>query len=239
MHNLHNKAKFFICLVVLAGLGTMAGGMLRWDCTDVLRFVSFLVVASLASRLKVSLPGVTGNMSMNLPFLLIAIAELSLGEAVVIAAASTLVQCLPSGGRRLRPVQVLFNTSTLVLAVGAGAFAFQRGASMSSALAESLLTVVAGVAFLIANTAPVAGVIAMSEGKSVLKVWNEIFSLTFPYFGLGAAIAALTVAASHYIGWQTPLFIIPVMVLAYRSFKRLFTATLPEPLRMRSAAAAD
>ena len=29
------------------------------------------------------------------------------------------------------------------------------------------------------------------------------------------------------------------LFLAYRSFKRLFTATLPEPLRMRSAAAAD
>lgn len=239
MQKLHNKARFFICLVVAAGLGTMVGGMLRWECRDLVRFLSFLVIASLASRLKLSLPGVNGNMSMNLPFLLVAVAELSPGEAMVIAAVSTFVQCVPSGGRRMQPLQVLFNTSTVVLAVGAAAFALQRGGSLSTLTAQSVLTAFAGTAYLIANTVPVASVIALTEGKNVLKTWNEIFSLTFPYFGFGSAIAALTVAASHYIGWQTPLLIAPVMVLTYRSFRRLFTAAVPEPLRVQSAAAAD
>lgn len=49
-----------------------------------------------------------------------------------IAAVSTFAQCMSSGGRRMQPLQVLFNTSTVVLAVGVAAFALQRGGSSGS-----------------------------------------------------------------------------------------------------------
>lgn len=237
MPTLSASSKLFIALVVLAGLGAMVGGLRHWDSRDLVRFLAFLLISSLASRLKVSLPGVTGNMSVNLPFLLIAAAELSLGEAVVIAAVSTFVQCLPSGGRRMRPEQVLFNLSTVVIAVAASAFTLLRAAAMANVTEKSLLIVLAGAAYLVANTVPVAGVISLTESKNVAKIWYDIFALTFPYFGLAAAIAAITVAATHYIGWQTPLLIAPVMVLTYGSFRRLFRTFAPMP--MHSAAAAD
>lgn len=238
MSKLSASSKLFIALVVLAGLGTMADGLLHWECRDLVRFFAFLLIASLASRLKVSLPGVNGNMSVNLPFLLIAIAELSLGEAVVIAAVSTLVQCLPSGGRRMQPVQVLFNLSTVVVAVAASAFTLMRADVMANLAGKSLWIALAGAAYLVANTVPVAGVISLTESKNVAKIWYDIFALTFPYFGLAAAIASITVTASHYVGWQTPLFIAPVMVLTYGSFRRMFRASAPMQLRA-SAAAAD
>ena len=172
MPKLNASAKLFISLVVLAGLGTLISGLVRWDCKDLVRFFSFLVIAALASRLKVSLPGVNGNMSVNLPFLLIAVVELSLGEAVVIAAVSTLVQSLATGNRKLNPVQALFNTSTLVLSVGVGAMVFLRASAMTSIAQKSLLIAMSGAAYLLANTLPVAAIISLTEQKNVVKLWH-------------------------------------------------------------------
>lgn len=239
MPKLSASAKLFISLMVLAGLGTLISGLVRWDCKDLVRFFSFLVIAALASRLKVSLPGVNGNMSVNLPFLLIAVVELSLGEAVVIAAVSTFVQCLPSGGRKMNPVQALFNTSTLVLSVGVGAMVFLRASAMAGLAQKSLLIALSGAAYLLANTVPVAAVISLTEGKNIVKLWHDIFRLTFPYFGFGALIAAVAVTATHYVGWQTPLFVAPVMALTYHSYKRFFAAPSPATQKFHAAAAAD
>ena len=51
--------------------------------------VAILVMAAGTSRMKAKLPGINGNMSVNLPFLLTAIATLSAAEAIVITAIST------------------------------------------------------------------------------------------------------------------------------------------------------
>ena len=238
MAKLDTKSKLFISLVILAGLGALAGGLLHWECRDLVRFFSSLMVTSLASWLKVSLPGVNGNMSVNLPFLLIAIAELSLGEAIVIAAVSTFIQCLPSADRRMQAVQVMFNVSTLLLAVAAGNLVFLRAASLPNPVEKWLLTVMAGAAYLLANTLPVAAVVSITESKNLMQTWDRIFSLTFPYFGFGAAIAAVAVTALHYTGWQTPLLIAPLMVLTFRSYRRLFGKP-QAAMQMHSAAAAD
>jgi len=48
--------------------------------------LAVLVLASVTSRMKVKLPGINGNMSMNLPFLLTAIVNLSAAEAGAVAA---------------------------------------------------------------------------------------------------------------------------------------------------------
>ena len=84
------------------------------------QFLLLLVIAVLASRLKLKLPGLNGNMSVNLPFILIAQAQLSPAEALIIACTSTLVQCLPKAGAKFKPVQVLFNVSTMAIAAELG-----------------------------------------------------------------------------------------------------------------------
>ncbi len=239
MRKISAVAKLFISLVALAGLSTLVIGLVQWECKDLVRFFSFLAITALASRLKVSLPGVNGNMSVNLPFLLIAVVELSLGEAVVIAAVSTLVQCLPSGSRKMIPVQALFNTSTVVLAVGVGATVYVRASAMTSLAGTSLLILLSSAAYLVTNTLPVAAIVSLTEGQKVIRVWHEIFRLTFPYFGFSAAIAALAVTATHYAGWQTPLLVAPVMALTYHSYKRYFAKPAPVTQNFHAAAAAD
>src|SRR2546427_3459390 len=83
------------------------------------QFVPLLTMALVASRLKVKLPGLNGNMSVNVPFILIAVAQLSLFEALSVALPSSVAQCLPAkGGGKPKLIQMLFNVSTMAVAVG-------------------------------------------------------------------------------------------------------------------------
>src|SRR5271167_2572513 len=83
------------------------------------RFGVFLILAMATARLKVTLPGLTGNMAVNLPFLLIAVAQLSMLEALLVALPSCALQCIPKGGGKPNPVQIIFNLSTMGVAVAA------------------------------------------------------------------------------------------------------------------------
>jgi hypothetical protein len=105
-----------------------------------------------------------------------------------------------------------------------------------------LLLALAAVAFFVTNTVPVAIVISLTEAKNALKVWGNIFQLSFPYFVASAAIAGLVLAASEKIGWQVPLFVLPVMFGVFHSYKRYFgsakeTAPAPVVLAARAATA--
>jgi len=246
MKNMSLNAKLFISAMVAAGVVTLAVGLMRWECRDTVRCLSFLTITLLASRLKVKLPGTNGNMSVNLPFMLIAVAVLSFSETVLIAAASALIQGLPVRDKGLKPVQAMFNISTLVVAVSVATLAYKYSAMIPSLAAKSLLVALAGVAFLVADTLPVAGIISLTEGLNLVKVWRDMLELTFPYFALSAGIAAIAATATRYVGWPTPLLMLPVMAMSYRSFKRYFRlpaavavanlqfATLPAGARERA-----
>ncbi len=222
MKNMTISAKLFIGAMAAVGVTALAGGLMQWECKDPVRFLSFLIIAVVASRLKIKLPGTNSNMSVNLPFILIAVAEMSFPETVLIAAFSAFIQGLPAKGWRMKPVQALFNVSTLVVAVSAAALVFRYSAAIPSLAAKSLLIALAGAAFLVADTLPVAAVIALTENLNLAKLWRDMLEMTFSYFALSAGIAAIAATASHYVGWQTPLLMLPVMSGAYLSYRRYF-----------------
>jgi len=237
-----SSAKVFIALVILSGFAVLAQSILHAQSADHVRVVSFLLVACLAARLKVKLPGLTGSMSVNLPFILVAAAEMSPSEALAVACFSTFVQCLPRPTQKFNPVQAIFNFSNMALAVAATRFAFGYPSLNNVIPSHALLLALAAVAFFIVNTVPVAIVISLTEAKNALKVWGNIFQLSFPYFVASAAIAGLVLAASEKIGWQVPLFVLPVMFGVFHSYKRYFgsakeTAPAPVVLAARAATA--
>jgi len=222
MKDMSLNAKLFISAMAAAGVVALAVGLMQWECKDPVRFLSFLTITLLASRLKVKLPGTNGNMSVNLPFILLAVAVLSFSETVLIAAASALMQGLPARGKALKPVQAMFNISTLVVAVSVATLAYKYSALIPSLAAKSVLIALAGLAFLVADTLPVAGVISLTEGLHLVKVWRDMLELTFSYFALSAGVAAIAATSTRYVGWPTPLLVLPVMAMSYRSFKRYF-----------------
>ena len=79
-----STAKIFITLVITTGWFILARGLLQWRSEDLTSFVIFLIIALLASGLKLHLPGVTGTISVSFFFVLIGIASLSLPQVLVV-----------------------------------------------------------------------------------------------------------------------------------------------------------
>src|SRR5947208_13602046 len=99
--------KLLISLVVTAGTGVLLSAAINPISKNIAQFICYLLIALLASRLKVNLPGITGTMSVNFLFILLGILELSFTETLVLGTAAILVQCF----YRDRPsaIQVTFN----------------------------------------------------------------------------------------------------------------------------------
>lgn len=231
--NASSTSKVFFAVIVLSGLAVLASAARHVSSPDPVRFISFLLAACVAARLKVKLPGITGNMSVNLPFILVAAAELSTSEAVAIACLSTLVQCLPRRAQKFNMVQLTFNFCNIAVAVYATRLCLALPSINAAVSSHALvLALAAAAAFFIVNTAPVAIIISLTEARNGLRVWGSIFQLSFPYFVLSAAIAALVLAVTKQIGWQMPLLVLPIMFGVFKSYKRYFsseftTARLP------------
>ena len=107
------SARLFIGLITLSALAVLANAIIHASSSGNARFVSFALVACLASRLRVKLPGLTGTMSVNLPFILVAVAQMSMVEALTVACLSTLVQCVPVGKQKFTLAQIVFNVSNM------------------------------------------------------------------------------------------------------------------------------
>jgi len=218
-----NSARIFIALVILAGFAVLGNAVLHASSTDIVRLVVFLVVTCVAARFKVKLPGLTGTMSVNLPFILVAVAEMNAAEALTIACLSTLIQCLPRAQKKFNLVQAIFNFSNMALAVGATRLLFAGPTLGAHIGSRSLLLAAAAAGFFVVNTMPVAIVIALTESRNALRTWAGIFQLSFPYFVASAGIAGCVLTLSARIGWQVPVAVLPFMLAIFHSYRRYFS----------------
>src|SRR5271168_1186962 len=67
-------AKGFIGLVIAAGMASLLPAAIHQSSKNIAEFICYLGIAILASRLRVTLPGITGTLSVNFLFILVAVA---------------------------------------------------------------------------------------------------------------------------------------------------------------------
>src|ERR1035438_2403929 len=103
------RARLFIGATAALGMGAMAYVLWHWASVDLTRFICYLLVAVLASSLKIELPGIDGTMSVNFLFILLGVLELNLPETMVLGCTATLAQCLFGARQKLDPIKVFFN----------------------------------------------------------------------------------------------------------------------------------
>ena len=216
-------ARVLLAVMTAGGFMVVLYDTLHKQPLHPLQFGLLVLIAVVASRFKVKLPGLNGNMSVNLPFILIAMIELSVFEALIVALCSTAAQCLPKRCGKLKAIQVLFNVSTMAVAVGLAGLIFQARMPLPTAwVSGSLLLVLAGATFFLVQTIPVAAIISLTEGGRVLRIWSSIFHLSFPYYVLSAGVTSIVTTASHRIGWPIPFLVLPAMYGVYRSYRLYF-----------------
>jgi hypothetical protein len=216
--------KGFIAAVVVSGAAVLFRALEHPRPANAVEFLALLIISVAASRLRVKMPGVTGTMSVNLPFILIAVALTGTAEALMIGCASTFAQCLPRAGKKFNLVQAMFNVANMALTVQATRLIYSSAALNSMTASHPLLLGLAAAGFFAVNTVPVAVVIALTEDKNVLHAWLAMFQLSFPYYLGSAGVAGVAITVSAHLGWEIPLLVLPLMLAVFYSYRRYFSA---------------
>lgn len=195
-----------------------------------LEFVGLLLAGALSSRLKIKLPGLNGNMSVNLPFIFIAITQLSMAEALVVAGVSVFIQTVPKAPHKFVMIQAAFNLATAVAAASLAWHAFRSAAALDQNPAFSL--VLSCTTHLLASTLPVAIIISLTDRRDAFRTWYEIFHLSFPYYLASTGLASIAAGVGAHASIPMLVGLVFVMFVTYRSYRLYFDA-----LRVQRASA--
>lgn len=235
------QTKTFIGAIAVAAIGCVSYAGFLNPTLHVYYSCALLALAAATSKMKVKLPGTNGNMSVNLPFLLIAAISVSCLETLTIAAVCALVQCWPKRESKLKPRQLVFNVCMMVAASSTASLVFQatelRPTGRISAVGGLIL---ATMALFLGQTAPVATVIGLSEGGRIGQIWWKVAQLSFPYYVVSAGVTSMVQSIHHYMGWGLALGVFPVMFAIHRSYRLYFAGggSVPQGALLANRAAA-
>jgi hypothetical protein len=79
--------------------------------------------------------------------------------------------------------------------------------------------VLAAVTYFVANTAPVASIIGLTEGGNPFALWHKVFLWSFPNYVIGAGLTAIVSAFTTFTGLATLAALLAVLFAVYQSYK--------------------
>jgi len=215
-------ARLYIGVVLALGLGVLTGSLIAYgEFPDPARFLACLSLACIASTMKVKLPGLHGTISVNFVFILLAVAQLSLPETLLLSIAATVVQCRWRPKTRPKGFQVLFNVSAVAISA---ALAYATAHSMPGGPQLIISLIPAATVFFVADTGMISVVLAVTSSESVAAIWRKCHLSAFPFYLVGAAIAAAANASIATSGWRVSLLALPMMYLVY-SYYRIYLSS--------------
>jgi len=207
-----------IGVVAVASLCALSFGVVRWQTQAWPQLLLLMAAAALSSRLKVKLPGMTSSMSGNLPVILLAVTQLGLFASLLVAVTAAIAQSYTSGGNKTKPIQFVFNACTLLNASGLAYLAYHSQTGTHAA-AHTMSLVLAAATYFVANTAPVASIIGLTEGGNPFALWHKVFLWSFPNYVIGAGLTAIASAFSTISGLATLAALMAVLFAVYQSYK--------------------
>jgi hypothetical protein len=213
------KAKVMIGMVAVASLCALSFGALRWQAQAWPQLVLLSAAAVLSSRFKVKLPGMTSSMSGNLPVILLGVTQLGLFASLLVGITAAIAQSYTSGKNKTKPIQFVFNACTLLNATGLAYLAYHSQLFATYARAHTMSLVLAAVTYFLANTAPVASIIGMTEGGNPFALWHKVFLWSFPNYVIGAGLTAIASVFSAISGAAALATLLAVLFAVYKSYK--------------------
>ena len=197
------RATRYICAVIISGGAVLLWGLSQWHPARLGPFFVYLFVTVAASSFKVRLPGVTGTMSVFFIFQLMGVLQLPMAETLLTGIGASAVQCLWHAKKRPTWVQVAFNLASTSLAVAAAYEVYYWPVLTDLGVGPIFRLILATTGYFVLNTGPVAGVIAVTEGKTAPVVWRDCYFWCFPYYLVGGSLAAVFDWASRKWGLET------------------------------------
>ena len=212
------KTKIFVMITAALGLAHIALAAANWHVSDPKRFFTSLAMAVFCSVFQVKRAGLAIAFSLNLPFILISLVELSMQEAVAVGCAAALAQCLWDPQTRRRPSQILFTVTVLATIIASAGFAYDS--LLPKALQSATIRLfVAASAFFVANTLPAAITLRFARKERLGEIWKKSYFWSFPYYLVAAAMAGVVHMSSTALSLDTALLALPVVYVAYRYYR--------------------
>ena len=231
------KAKVMIGMVAVASLCAVSFSVVRWQTQAWPQLLLLLAAAALSSRFKVTLPGMTSSMSGNLPVILLGVTQLGLFASLLVAVTAAIAQSYSSSGNKTKPIQFAFNACTLLNASGLAYVAYHSQIFAAGTTTHTMSLVLASATYFLANTAPVASIIGLTEGGNSFALWHKIFLWSFPNYVIGAGLTAIASTFSTISGLATVAALMAVLFAVYQSYKLyLGRAEQTQPRAMSMAA---
>jgi len=184
---------------------------------DWVRFGVYLAAVLLSSGMKVAMPRGDGTMTVNFPFILLGILELSPEQAVALAAISVFAQCRFQVLKPFTVVQIAFNVGNTVVATAVAYYVYTVSLHYHHEMAPAMA--LAATAYFFANTVPVALVIAWSKDEKPVSFWWRQFPWYLPFYLVGAFLAVIIHLTTIDFGWLTSLLIFPIVYTIYRAYR--------------------
>src|SRR5208337_4152095 len=152
-------SKVFLSLVIAAGTAVLLYGVIHQSSNNLAEFLCYLGIAAVASRFRVTPPGITGTISVNFLFILLAIMELSFSETLMLGCVSILVQCWYP--ERPSAIRVTFNVCAGAFSIALAYFVYHYALFRLAIGSRPLLLGAAAAAYFVAYTGSVAVAISL------------------------------------------------------------------------------
>jgi len=212
---LTKTAQAYIYGVIGAGGLVLAASLANWSSPDPLLWAIYLVLAVIASVVKLRLPGMDGTYSLGFLFLLYGVAHFSLGETLVAACAGAVAGSLLNTRKRSSLIQVLFNTANLMVSMGACFYLVRVWlAGGLEHYLPAVIALAAAVHFII-NTVLVSGVLSLLQGKRLAEMCSQWYVWSFPYYLIGVAVVGLFPGPGRAVSGEAWLILLPLVYLVH------------------------
>lgn len=226
-NSLSLRAQLYIGAVIAFGLAVAGHSAMRlYLHPPPPQWLILAALTLLTGTFTVKIPAIAARISVSEAFVLTSV--LMFGPevgTVIVAFDATVMSFWMEADSRSR-VRMLFNLSTVAIAVWTASTVFfaMVGGSPSSlehirlAQLAGPLLVLAGLFFLI-NSWLVAFALAAERDQNVVTLWSENFPwLSLNYFG-GASVAALLVAYTRSVDIGALGVILPLLVISYVTYR--------------------
>jgi hypothetical protein len=229
---MNQSARTFIMTVIALGAIVMMHAAIYWT-GNVLVLASYIVLAALASTLKVQLPGIPGTFSANCLVTVLSITQLTTAQFIVVSVVCALVQSRWRAAKEPLAVQVAFNAGVFAISAAASSWTYNSIERLAPAISGIAPLLIASCVFFFIDTGAVSVVVALVDGVSPLKIWRVWHIWTLPYYLINVALAVLVISfvpASVLLVTAFVIFMMLGQFAIYRWLVRKAAPAVPRPV---------
>ena len=177
--------------------------------------LAFAILAALADVREVRLPGV-GVVGMSFVPAMAALIVLGLWPAMVVA----IISGATSAGFTRDPLKIVFNVSNYVVSTFLAGLVFVALVPTDPSLGAQVIPAFLATAIdFFANTAALAGVVALSAGGAPLAIWRQNYQWALPGYLTGATLALLAAWLFGMLGVAGLVAAVPPVALIFYSYE--------------------